>query len=216
MPGGFPVTLTRLETKLCMVVGGGQVAERKVYALLAADARVRIVAPVITVRLQELAEERIVEWAQRRWEADDLQGCFLVIAATDDPKINHEVATEALERGCLVNVVDDPDYCNFLTPAVIQRGDLTIAISTGGQVPALSGYLRSRLENEFGPEWESYLTLLSQMRDEIRERFPDLNARCRAWRRILEAGLEKQVAGGSNDSIRERIREIIDSLRDES
>ncbi len=209
MPSGFPILLTRLETRLALVVGGGAVAARKVEALRTARAQVRVIAPEAISSLAELAARREIEWLTRAYQPGDLKDAFLVIAATDNAEVNHAAAREAMERGCLVNVVDDPAYCNFYFPAVVHRGDLTIAISTGGDVPALSGYLRARLEDEFGPEWEDYLALLSELRGELVALYPDIDVRRRVWRRILEADLVSKLTTDGIEIVRERARELM-------
>ncbi len=211
MSRGFPITLTNLQTKLCLVVGGGQVAERKVCALLSADAHVLVVAPEVTPLLADLAQQRAIGWLPRDFEPGDLADAFVVIVATNDTSLNHEIARQAMERGCLVNVVDDPEYCNFITPAVVRRGDLTIAVCTGGQVPALSGHLRAEFEQQFGPEWESYVRLLAALREQIATRYPDSNARRDAWQRVLRAELVKELAGEGEAQIRARFAELIAS-----
>jgi uroporphyrin-III C-methyltransferase / precorrin-2 dehydrogenase / sirohydrochlorin ferrochelatase len=195
MGSGLPVTLIKLDARLCIVVGGGAVAERKARALLAAAARVRVVAPTLTDGLSELAQTGAIEWLARAYCAGDLATTFLVIAATDDAQVNHAVAREANERGCLINVVDDPAYCNFITPAVVRRGDLTIAVCSGGEAPALAGHLRAQLEQQFGPEWAEYVARLAQVRQHIAARYPDVNLRRQVWQRLLEADLERLLTG---------------------
>ncbi len=209
MSSGFPITLTQLDKRLCIVVGGGAVAERKARALLAAGARVRVIAPTCTGGLSTLVQSRALEWVARPYCPGDLADAFLVIAATDDTRVNHAVAREAQERGCLINVVDDPDYCNFITPAVVRRGDLTIAISTGGDAPALAGYVRRQLEQEFSEEWAIYVQLLASLRDRIAAQYPDPDARREAWQRVLSAGLERQLSTEGEDRVRTRIAQLL-------
>jgi precorrin-2 dehydrogenase/sirohydrochlorin ferrochelatase len=202
MGNSLPIVLTGLGEKVCLVIGGGDVAERKTRALLDAGARVRVIAPDLTVPLAEFVQRGQVDWVARQYSRGDLEGAFLVIAATDDPEVNAAAAREAAERGCLVNVVDDPALCNFIAPAVVRRGDLTIAISTGGLAPALSGHLRARLEQEFGPEWEGYVNLLAGLREQIAACFPDLEERRRAWQRMLHADLLAQLLAEGDQGAR--------------
>ncbi len=210
MSGGLPVTLTGLETKHCLVVGGGGVAERKVHALLDADAQVRVIAPTVTGELANMARGGKIEWLPRAYRSGDLAQAVLVIAATNDAEINHAVAREAIERGLLVNVVDDPAWCNFTAPAVVRRGDLTIAVSTGGDVPALAGHLRAQLERQFGDEWGAYIEWLTRLRGRIAARYPEIDARRQAWARVLDSDLRTHIAAHGDAEIEARIAELLD------
>ncbi len=209
MSGGLPITLTGLETKLCIVVGGGAVAERKVESLLAAGARVRVIAPAATDALTTLARDGKIEWLPCVYRDGDLEGAFLVVAATDDAEVNHAVARQATTRGLLVNVVDDPAWCNFTAPAVVRRGDLTIAISTGGDAPALAGHLRAELEWQFGDEWSAYIEWLARLRGRIAARYPEIDARRQAWARVLDSDLRMYVATRGDQEIEARIAELL-------
>ena len=211
MNGGLPITLTHLATQLSLVVGGGAVAERKVRALLDANARVRVIAPTLTDELADLARGGKIEWLPRAYRSGDLADTFLVIAATDEPQVNRAVAQEAQARGALVNVVDDPDYSNFIAPAVVRRGDLTIAISTGGDVPALAGHLRAQLEQEFGDEWSAYVEWLARIRPQIAARFPGLEARRQVWKRVLNSDLREWIAARGDEEIQARILQILEN-----
>lgn len=141
----YPVFI-ELHHRACVVVGGGSVAERKVQALLEAGADVTVVSPAITPVLQELARTGALQHVNRDREDGDLEGSFLVVAATGDAAVNRAVSAEARERNMLVNVVDVPELCNFFVPAVCRRGDLQIAVSTSGRAPALARAIGRRLE----------------------------------------------------------------------
>jgi precorrin-2 dehydrogenase/sirohydrochlorin ferrochelatase len=211
MPRGLPVTLVNLTHSLCLVVGGGEIAERKVHALLDADARVRVIAPVVTDELADLARGGKIEWLARAYRSGDLADAFLVIAATDDPPINRAIAQDARAKGLLINIVDDPDYGNFIAPAVVRRGDLAIAISTGGDVPALAGHLRAQLEQQFGTEWGAYVEWLARMRPQIAARHPEMAARRQAWARVLDSDLRAFIAAHGDEEIQARILQILDA-----
>ena len=135
-----------LRGRNCLVVGGGIIAERKVESLVECGARVMVVTREATNELAGLAQSSIIELRLRDYASDDLAGMFLVVAATDDPAVQARIGTEAKERGLLVNVVDDPANCTFIVPAVSRRGELAIAISTGGRSPALAARIREKLE----------------------------------------------------------------------
>ena len=133
----FPM-FVKLDGRRCLVVGGGPIAESKVDSLLAAGARVTVVSPALTEQLERLQRQGAFEWHAGRFEASDLQKAFLVIAATSDDATNDAVYREADRTGILCNAVDQPPRCHFYFPAVVQRGDLQIAISTAGRSPSLA------------------------------------------------------------------------------
>jgi precorrin-2 dehydrogenase/sirohydrochlorin ferrochelatase len=156
----YPVFLD-LKGRKVVVVGGGKVAERKVLVLLKTGADVTVISPSITRRLQRERVKKTLRHIPRDFARNDLKGAFLAIAATDSSEINREAAVRA---PVLVNVVDVPSECNFITPSVITRGDLTIAISTGGTSPALAKTVRKELERIYGKGVEEYLKFLRGIR----------------------------------------------------
>ena len=161
--GFYPVALD-LSGKLCLVVGGGVVALRKVRALLFSDAVVRLVSPDLTPELRELQTQSKLKYRSGYYQTTDLDGVFLVICAAGDPATNRQVAADCAARNLPLNVVDQPELCGFLVPAVVRRGDLTIAVSTGGKSPLLARKLRERLERDFSPQYGEYLDLLAEAR----------------------------------------------------
>ena len=158
----------KLRDRLVVVVGGGAIAEGKIEALFAAEARVRVVAPQVTAAIARLAGQGRVEWKRKSFAADDLDDAYLVIAATSAPGVNEAVYIDADARGILCNAVDDIEHCHFYYGSVVQRGDLQIAISTNGKSPALAQRLRLQLEKQFGPEYELWLEWLGAAREVLR------------------------------------------------
>lgn len=163
----FPI-FVKLEGRLVVVVGGGLVAEGKIPALLSAGGRVRVVAPSITRQIAEWVRSGKVEWLPKAFAPTDLHGAVLVIAATSAAGVNEGVFREAEARGVLCNAVDDIVQCHFYYGAVVQRGDLQIAISTNGKSPALAQRLRKELEAQFGPEYEAWVEWLGAAREALR------------------------------------------------
>lgn len=167
----LPIFL-RLERRPCLVVGAGSVALAKIDSLRRAGAAITVVAPHAAPQFFELVENGDVTWRQRRFAPSDLDGSFLVIAATNDPAVNHAVYEEALRRNILCNAVDDPPNCDFYFGSVVARGDLQIAISTAGESPALAQRLRreidARLPGDLGP----WLAELGSLRRDIRSAAP--------------------------------------------
>lgn len=160
-----------------MVVGGGAVAERRAGSLLRGGAAVRVISPRVTAGLAELGRGGGVTLVEREYRQGDLAGAVLAFAATGDPAANRRVGAEAAERGILFNAADDPAACTFIVPAVVERGPLVIAVSTGGRSPALARRLRERLEGEFGPEYGVWLDILGDVRARVRERIGDRRER---------------------------------------
>lgn len=205
----FYPMMVDLTGKRCLVVGGGTVAERKVALLVECGAEVEVVSPQATARLLALASSGRVHLRRRPVRASDLSGASLVVAATDDPQVNREVAERVKSAGGLVNVADDPAACSFLVPSVIRRGDLTIAISTGGGSPALAKKLRQRLEQTIGPEYEAFVAALRLLRERARQVIVDPEARQAIYRRAVESDLFEEAARGDAAAVAARIEELV-------
>ncbi len=164
----YPVFLN-IEGKKCVVVGGGQVALRKVKALLEHKASVAVISPDLCPELNGLAESGAICVSRRSYQAGDLAGALIAIAATDDRRINLRISKEAKKTGVLVNVVDDADNSDFIVPSRICRGDVVIAISTAGKSPALARKIRTRLEKDFGEEYAALARLIDEVRAELKQ-----------------------------------------------
>jgi precorrin-2 dehydrogenase/sirohydrochlorin ferrochelatase len=167
----YPIFL-KLEGHKVLIVGGGLIAEQKIEAVLRSATDVTVIAPQITPRIRLWAHQHRLKHIGLEYRAGMAKGYFLVIAATDFEQVNRAVYDEARQSGALSNAVDDPGYCDFYAPAVVSRGPFQIAISTGGNSPALAQSVRKELEQEFGPEYESWTAWLGRMRDAIRNLLP--------------------------------------------
>ena len=167
----FPIFL-KLEGRLCLVVGAGEIAMSKIESLLEAGARVCVVAPAARTEVRELAASGRVEWIARGYESDDLDAKFLVVAATDQPGVNHAVYEEAVSRGVLCNAVDDPPFCDFYFGSVVRRGDLQIAISTAGESPAVAQRLRREIDAQLPEDLGPWLERLGSLRREVLALYP--------------------------------------------
>jgi siroheme synthase-like protein len=168
----FPAFL-RLTGRRVLVVGGGAIAAQKIPGLLEAGARVHVVSPKLSSTLVEYVRNRRIDWSPKCFAPADLAGAFLVIAATALGDLNAAVFAEADRRNILCNAVDDIDHCHFYCGSIVQRGDLQIAISTNGKSPALAQRLRKELEEQFGPEYESWLEWLGAAREALRAQSND-------------------------------------------
>lgn len=159
----FPMFF-RLQGRRCLVIGGGKVAEQKIRGLLEAGARVRVIAPKVTPVISRLAQNQKLEWLPRNFELNDISRAFLVVAATSSSDVHEVVWQTARRANVFCNVVDDPLRCDFFYPAVMRRGDLQIAVSTGGRSPALAQQIRKLLEKQFGTEYAEWVARLGQKR----------------------------------------------------
>ncbi len=162
----FPMFL-KLEGRNCLVLGAGSVGEQKIRSLLDCGAQIRVVAPTASAMVKEWADRGALTWSQRPFESADLDGAYLVIAATSDVEVNHRIYREARARQILCNVVDDPPHCDFYYPAIVRRGQLQIAISTAGLSPALAQRIRKQLEEEFPPAYANWLEELGSRREAL-------------------------------------------------
>jgi precorrin-2 dehydrogenase / sirohydrochlorin ferrochelatase len=160
----FYIACLRLTGRRCVVIGGGDVGLEKVEGLLACDGEVVLIAPDAVEPLRELAAEGSIRWEQRGYEAGDLEGTFIAIAATNDSDVNIRVFEDAEQRAMLVNVVDVPPLCNFILPAIHRTGPLAIAISTAGASPALAKRLKREIGEAYGEPYARLAELLNQAR----------------------------------------------------
>jgi precorrin-2 dehydrogenase / sirohydrochlorin ferrochelatase len=162
----FPVQLD-IRNRACLVVGGGRVGTRKVLSLIKCGAQVTVVSLQATAELMELAARGSLELALRAYRSTDLQDKFLVIGATDDEALNQKVHADAQAGHVLCNIADRPELCNFILPAVVERGDLVITVSTGGKSPAFAKSVRKELEQAYGPEYALFLELMGAVRRKL-------------------------------------------------
>jgi precorrin-2 dehydrogenase/sirohydrochlorin ferrochelatase len=189
----YPVVLD-LTGRKCLVVGGGQVACRKVQGLLAAHADVVVVSPEAVPLIRAAVERGKCLWQRRYYETNDLDGVFLVFAATSDPALQRRIALEAGQAGILVNVADHPELCTFHVPATVRRGDFLLSVATGGSSPALAARVRRHLEEEFGPEYTILTRLLGELRPLIRQRFPTQAERKTLFQKLLHDDILAWIA----------------------
>ena len=179
----YPIMLN-IQGEKCVIVGGGKVALRKAKMLLECGAKVTVISPALHQDLVRLAQDKAIRLIKRDYKPGDLDGTVIVIAATDAEEINRSVAHEAKKRGILVNVVDDPGESDFIVPSFLRRGDLTIAISTGGTSPALAKKIRTKLEQDFGKEYGLLLPLIGEVRSTVKEK--EIMLREEAWQQVLD------------------------------
>jgi len=183
--GYYPVNL-KIENKRCVVVGGGKVAERKIKSLLEKSALLTVISPKITSLIEKLWRETKISYLPVAYTSSLLKDAFLVIAATDDRTINSRVAENANQLGILVNVVDSPAESSFILPAILSRGDLTIAVSTAGKSPALARKIKEDLALIYCEEYGDLIEMIARARERIKGKCPDFEERKKIWKRVME------------------------------
>ena len=191
MSAYYPVFLD-LQHDPVLVVGGGPVAEGKVEGLLAAGAHVTVVSPTVTPRLAGWVGAGRIEHVARAYQPGDLAGRRLALVATDDPTVSAAVAAEGRERGIWVNAADEPARCDFILPAVIRRGRLVVAVSTGGASPAAARAIREELEGYLTEDHATLVELAADAREDLRRRAA--SAGPARWRGALDGGLRRLIA----------------------
>ncbi|MDD5223197.1 MAG: bifunctional precorrin-2 dehydrogenase/sirohydrochlorin ferrochelatase [bacterium] len=203
----YPISLNCVN-RPCLVVGGGEVAERKVRGLLAAGARVRVVSPELSPVLESLARDGKITVERRPYRRGDLQGMFLVLAATDDPAVTRGLVEEARALPCLLNLADLPAESDFILPALLERGDLTVGFSTSGRCPALAQWLRDRVAEGVGAEYEKLTALLGDFRDRLLTKGVSPPTIRRCIRESLDADLLKLVSARDETGIKKLLARI--------
>jgi precorrin-2 dehydrogenase/sirohydrochlorin ferrochelatase len=202
----YPIFLD-LSGRKCLVTGEGYEVAGKVRALVDAGAQVTYVNPSAEDSIRELATQSLIVWKRREFLADDLNDCFLVITDCDE---NSEVFRLAEQRRVLCNAVDDPTNCRFTFGSVHRQGDLTVAISTNGQAPAVAVRLRQKLQREIGPEYAALLAMLRVFRPVITKGIPKFNARRNLWYRIVDSSALSHLRQGQIEAAAETICAMID------
>ena len=209
----YPAFLN-LQDRLCVVIGGGLVAEGKVQGLLDAEARITVISPELTPNLSVWRDEGRLLHVKRSYQFGDLAGAFLAISATDDRAANQHVWQEATARCIPVNVVDDPTHCTFIAPSIMRRGDLAIAVSTGGKAPTLAVRVREQLEHQIGDEYARFLELAGAIREPLAAQQPDFARRKELWYRLVDSDVLEQLRRGDEQGARDRITEIMGVVLD--
>jgi len=184
----YPVNLD-IQNRNCLVVGGGSVGTRKVSTLLACGARVSVITLQASQILKDLFNKQIIQLKQRPYESADLGGVFLVIGATNNKILNLSIYNDAIKSNMLCNIADQPEFCNFILPAIVNRGDLILAISTSGKSPAFAKKLRKDLEKQFGPEYAEFLSLMGKIRKKLLAQKHEPEAHKALFEQLIAKGL---------------------------
>ncbi len=212
MEGFYPIHV-KVSSRKVLIVGGGEVALRKVKNLLSYGAQILVVSPRVLSEIEQLSVERKVTVFQEKYSSNFLEGCCLVFGATDDREVNKRVAVDAQKAGIPVNIADNPSLCTFLVPAVLKRGSLTVSVSTEGKSPSLSGRIKRNLENSFGEEFSLFLDYLGEVRKEILQEIKDPAVRKKIFIEISDPEMVKLVQGGDLSRLKAKCREIINKYQ---
>lgn len=189
MPKRYYPLFLDISERACLVVGGGKVGARKARALLAAGARVVVVSPVMDGDLEALLPDERLSLKKRTYRSSDMVDVFLVIGATDQTELNQQIKRDAQAAKALCNVADQPQLCDFILPAVVNQGDLAVAITTAGKSPALAKRLRRQLEEQFGPEYAKLIALLGAIRTRLLAEGHDPDGHRRVFSALLDEDL---------------------------
>lgn len=204
--GYYPI-FVEMANRPCVVVGGGVVAEKKAEALLNAGATVTVISPSLTGLLHSQAEAGKIRYVGREYRPGDLNGFEMVFVATDDKKVNSVVAREAREQGVWINAADDPSHCDFILPSVLHRGDLVVAVATGGSSPALSRAIREELESYFTRDYAELTEVAAEVRRELRQR--SVSPGAKAWRQALGEGFRRLIAEGKREEAKAHLMDTL-------
>lgn len=206
----YPIFL-KLNGRQCLVVGGGDVAKRKILSLMESGALVRSISLKFDTTLVELSKENErLTLVEKQFEESDLKGASLVIAATNNESVNKDIFNKASLLGLLINVVDRPELCNFYVPSSFTRGDLKIAVSTDGKCPALAKKIREDLERQYGGSYALLLECLAKVREELMKKYPsDQKKRSGILNKIVDSGLIDKIDNVSKDELLKEMRRWI-------
>ncbi len=191
-----------IKGRFCLVVGGGEVAARKVALLREADAQVTVVAPKLCHSLRESLERKEISFRQRPFSAADLEGCYLAVAATDDGEVNAQVTAEAEARNIPVNVVDRPELCSFVVPSIIDRSPIVAAVTSCGAAPVLARLIRARLETLIPASYGRLANLAGEFRQQVKQKFQHPPDRRKFWERVLQGPISEMVFAGQERAAR--------------
>jgi siroheme synthase-like protein len=204
--GYYPICLD-VSGWRCIVIGGGAVAVRRVESLLSAGGKVSVVSPVVIDGLARLIARDAVKHVPRCYQAGDLAGARLAMVAIGDRDVSRSIFAEARARGVLVNAADDPAHCDFVLPAVVRRGDLSVAVSTGGVSPATARAIREELESYFTEDYARLVQIAGEVRQELKNRSRPATAG--AWNRALRGQLRQLIADDKSEEAKRLLRRLL-------
>lgn len=204
----YPIMLD-IKNRKCGVIGGGKVAYRKIISLLECGARVVVISKELIQDIKILIDEKKVEHLNDNYNSKYISDLYIVYAATSEINVNNEVYKQCIEKNILVNVVDKPDICNFIVPSKIQRGNLTIAVSTNGKSPMLARKIREDLEEIYDDRYEVFLDIMGQVRKKAFDILKDNKKRSEFYKTIVYSNFINRLSKENKESIEKEIMEIL-------
>ncbi|PRR82210.1 precorrin-2 dehydrogenase/sirohydrochlorin ferrochelatase family protein [Clostridium vincentii] len=207
----YPMMLN-IENKKCLIVGGGDIAHRKIFELIEYGASITVVSPNINEKIKVLADNSVINYIKDRYDKSYIEDIYIVVASTNDFKVNNQIFRDCSERRILVNIVDDPKNCSFIVPSKIKRGDLTIAISTNGKSPTLSRCIRENLEKIYDEDYETFLNILGDVRQEVMGKFKDYSKKKEIFNVIMKRDYLTKLKLFGEDIVREELDEYLKTL----
>jgi uroporphyrin-III C-methyltransferase/precorrin-2 dehydrogenase/sirohydrochlorin ferrochelatase len=201
-----------LKKRSCAVIGGGEVASRKVTLLMEAGARITVYAPTAGETIRRWAADGKVRHVAQEFRPEVLDGCALVIAATDDKTVNRQVSDAAKARNIPVNVVDQPDLCTFIMPSIVDRSPVIVAVSTGGSSPVLARLIRARLETLIPAGYGRLAILVAKFRDKVKQRFTQSARRRQFWEEVLQGPIAELVYSGQDAAAEKALQQRIETV----
>ncbi len=203
----YPINLD-VENKKCIVVGGGKVALRKISDLVKAGANVEVISPEVCAEISELVETGKINLVREKYSPEKISGGLILIAATDNPEVNRQIAEDGRRKKFLVNVVNGAES-DFFVPSKILREDFQLTISTGGNSPAFSRFVRLMLEKEFDSNFGECLKIISRYREKLKKKFPDTEERKNFWREFLTPEIWQFIKAGDFKKLEELLQAVV-------
>jgi len=204
----YPMMLN-IEEKICVIVGGGDIAYRKILELLEYGANITVISLSVNQDIKALFDNKDIDYIENTYHKEYIKEAYIVIAATNDNKVNNQVFIDCSKENILVNVVDDPKNCSFIVPSKIKRGDLTISISTNGKSPTLSKAIREELEKKYDENYEVFLNILGDVRKEVLTEVKDSKRKKEIFNAIIKKDYLEKLKLFGEDKVREEISEYI-------
>lgn len=207
----YPMMLN-IENKECLIIGGGEIAYRKILELIEYGASIKLVSPSINAAIKVLVDNRSINYIQDIYDKSYVENAYIVVASTNDSRVNNQIFIDCSERKILVNVVDDPKNCSFIVPSKVKRGDLTIAISTNGKSPTLSRTIREELEKKYDEHYEVFLNILGDVREEVMLTVKNYSKKKEIFNAIMKEDYLTKLKLFGEDIVRKEIDEYLKNL----
>jgi len=207
----YPVMLN-IENKECVIIGGGDIAYRKILELIEYGASIKLVSPSINEDIKSLVDNKSINYIDDKYDKAYVENAYIVVASTNDSRVNNQIFVDCTDKKILVNVVDDPKNCSFIVPSKIRRGDLTISISTNGKSPTLSRSIREELEKKYDEHYETFLNILGDARQEVMVKVKDYSKKKEIFNAIMKEDYLTKLKLFGEDVVREEINEYLKNI----